>query len=60
MTFKGVSDKREASENPARSRHCDGEPSYENHWVQHLGRCKPVVNLSQETCLVPEPVAYGD
>ena len=55
-----VSDKREAGANPARSRHCEGEPPYENHWVLHLGRCKPAMSLSQETCLVPEPVTYGE
>jgi len=54
----GASDTREAGAIPARSRHCDGEPPYENHWVLCPGRGKPAVNLSQETCPVPEPVTY--
>lgn len=43
--------KREAGLNPARSRHCEGEPAAIRHRGGNTGRRGEVWNLSQETCL---------
>jgi len=43
--------KREAGENPARSRRCNGEAVQKLHWgASPLGRIGELMNQSQKTC----------